>query len=236
MTGLAPLLGAIALVALGGLFAAIDAAINTISIARVDELVRDERPGAVRLARVVAERPRYINLVVLLRIVCETTATVLLVAYLTMHLGLRWGLFETVGDHGRHQLRRDRCRSAHRGTAERLPDRIGGRPSAAGDLGPAHAHQPAADPARQRADPRPRIPQRSVRLRDRTAGGGRPRPAARRGGRRRAPDDPVRVRARRHPRARGDGAAHRDGVDRERTRTPGRRRRWRCAAGTPASR
>ena len=52
------------------------------SIARVEELVRDERPGAVRLARVMAERPRYINLVVLLRIVCEITATVLLVGFL----------------------------------------------------------------------------------------------------------------------------------------------------------
>ena len=51
------------------------------SFARVEELVRDERPGAVRLARVIAERPRYINLVVLLRITCEMTATVLLVAY-----------------------------------------------------------------------------------------------------------------------------------------------------------
>jgi CBS domain containing-hemolysin-like protein len=92
VSDLAPLLGAIALVALGGLFAAIDAAINTVSMARVEELVRDERPGAARLARIVAERPRYINLVVLLRIACETTATVLLVAYLSEHLGLRWGL------------------------------------------------------------------------------------------------------------------------------------------------
>ena len=65
------LLGAIVLVALGGLFAAIDAAISTVSMARVEELVRDERPGAVRLARVMAERPRYINLIVLLRITCE---------------------------------------------------------------------------------------------------------------------------------------------------------------------
>ena len=82
MTGIAPLLGAIALIGLGGLFAAIDAAISTVSMARVEELMRDERPGAVRLARVIAERPRYINLVVLLRIACEMTATVLLVAYL----------------------------------------------------------------------------------------------------------------------------------------------------------
>ena len=92
MTGIAPLLGAIALIALGGLFAAIDAAISTVSIARVEELVRDERPGALRLARVMAERPRYINLVVLLRIACESAATVLLVAFLWDDLGLKWGL------------------------------------------------------------------------------------------------------------------------------------------------
>jgi CBS domain containing-hemolysin-like protein len=41
----------------------------------------------------MAERPRYINLVVLLRIACEITATVLLVAYLYEDLGLEWGLF-----------------------------------------------------------------------------------------------------------------------------------------------
>jgi len=44
VTGIAPLLGAIALIGLGGLFAAIDAAISTVSVARVEELVRDERP------------------------------------------------------------------------------------------------------------------------------------------------------------------------------------------------
>ncbi|WP_328358083.1 hemolysin family protein [Mycobacterium sp. NBC_00419] len=92
MTGIVPLLGAIALIALGGLFAAIDAAISTVSVARVEELVRDERPGALRLARVMAERPRYINLVVLLRIACESAATVLLVAFLWDDLGLTWGL------------------------------------------------------------------------------------------------------------------------------------------------
>ena len=92
MTGIAPLLGAIALIALGGLFAGIDAAISSVSVARVEELVRDERPGALRLARVMAERPRYINLVVLLRIACEAAATVLLVAFLWDDLGLKWGL------------------------------------------------------------------------------------------------------------------------------------------------
>lgn len=93
MTGWSELLGAIALIALGGLFAAIDAAVSTVSLARVQELVRDERPGAVALSTVMAERPRYINLVVLLRNTCEITATVLLVVFLYDNFGLRWGLF-----------------------------------------------------------------------------------------------------------------------------------------------
>ena len=93
MTGLSELLGAIALIALGGLFAAIDAAISTVSLARVQELVREERPGAVSLFKVMSERPRYINLVVLLRIICEITATVLLVVFLYDNLGMNWALF-----------------------------------------------------------------------------------------------------------------------------------------------
>ena len=92
VTGIASLLGALALIALGGVFAAVDAAISTVSIARIDELVRDERPGAARLARLVDDRPKYVNLIVLLRITCETAATVLLVAFLYEDLGLTWGL------------------------------------------------------------------------------------------------------------------------------------------------
>ena len=92
MSGLTPLIGALVLIGLGGMFAAIDAAISTVSIARVDELVRDERPGAVRLGRVIRERPRYVNLVVLLRIACETAATVLLVDFLDERLSRGWAL------------------------------------------------------------------------------------------------------------------------------------------------
>jgi CBS domain containing-hemolysin-like protein len=93
LTGLGQLLGAIALIALGGLFAAIDAAVSTVSIARVQELVREERPGAGALFKVMSERPRYINLVVLLRTTCEITATVLLVVFLYDNFGLDWALF-----------------------------------------------------------------------------------------------------------------------------------------------
>jgi CBS domain containing-hemolysin-like protein len=92
VTGIGQLIGALVLVGVGGLFAAVDAALSTVSMARVEELVRDERPGAVRLAKVMTERPKYINLIVLLRIACEVSATVLLAAYLDGHLGVSWGL------------------------------------------------------------------------------------------------------------------------------------------------
>jgi CBS domain containing-hemolysin-like protein len=59
----------------------------------VHELVRDQRPGAGRLATVMADRPSYINLVVLLRIVCEITATALLVVHLRHNLSRDWGLW-----------------------------------------------------------------------------------------------------------------------------------------------
>jgi CBS domain containing-hemolysin-like protein len=93
LTGLYQLLGALALICLSGLFTAIDGAISTVSLARVQELVRDKRPGAVALSKVMAERPRYINLVVLLRIACEINATVLLVVLLYDNFGLDWALF-----------------------------------------------------------------------------------------------------------------------------------------------
>ncbi|POX89381.1 hypothetical protein C3477_14195 [Mycobacterium kansasii] len=93
MTGLAQLLGAIVLIGLGGVFAALDAAFSTVSLARVQELVREARPGAVALLKVMVERPRYINLVVLLRIVCEITATAFLVVFFRHNLNLNGGLF-----------------------------------------------------------------------------------------------------------------------------------------------
>ena len=144
MNGIAQLLGAIALIGLGGLFAAIDAAISTVSVARVEELMREERPGAVRLARVVAERPRYINLVVLLRIVCEVTATVLLVAYLDGWLGVGWGLTAAAAIMTRRQLRGDRCRAPNARPPARVFNFAHDSPSVAGDFGSADPDQPTA--------------------------------------------------------------------------------------------
>jgi len=87
---------AVVLVPLGGLFAALDAALNTLSPARVEELAKDERPGAVRLVRIVADRPRYVNLMVLLRILCEIAAAVLLAGALIELIGPVWGVIVTI--------------------------------------------------------------------------------------------------------------------------------------------
>jgi CBS domain containing-hemolysin-like protein len=75
---IAPLLiVAILLVPVAGLFAAADAALNSVSRAHVESLVREGTPGARALAKVVADRPRHVNLLLLLRLAAETTATVL---------------------------------------------------------------------------------------------------------------------------------------------------------------
>jgi CBS domain containing-hemolysin-like protein len=74
---LALLVTAAGLVLFAGLFAAADAALGAASGARVEELVRAGRPGARQFAMVIAERPRHINLLLLLRLGCELAATVL---------------------------------------------------------------------------------------------------------------------------------------------------------------
>ncbi|WP_068159748.1 hemolysin family protein [Rhodococcus phenolicus] len=92
MSALALVVIAVVLVPLGGLFAAVDSALNTVSAARVDELAKDERPGAQRLRLILEDRPRYVNLMVLLRILCEITATVVLAGALLEVLDRTWAL------------------------------------------------------------------------------------------------------------------------------------------------
>jgi magnesium and cobalt exporter, CNNM family len=68
---------AVLLVVAAGFFACADAAISAVSRARVEGLVRTGRTGARQLLAVVSERPRHINLLLLLRLGCELAATVL---------------------------------------------------------------------------------------------------------------------------------------------------------------
>lgn len=70
-------LAAILLIPVAGLFAALDAALSTVSVARVDEMAKDGRYGASRLARMLTNRPRYINVTVLLHVLALVAAAVL---------------------------------------------------------------------------------------------------------------------------------------------------------------
>ncbi|GAB2756917.1 hemolysin family protein [Amycolatopsis magusensis] len=76
---------AVALVLFGGVFAAADAAVSTVSQARAEGMVRLGRAGARQLVAVIAERRRHINLLLLLRLGCELTSTVLVTVVF-----LRW--------------------------------------------------------------------------------------------------------------------------------------------------
>jgi CBS domain containing-hemolysin-like protein len=97
MSPVALIIIAALLVPLAGLFAAADAALNSVSRARVEALVREGRAGARALAAVVADRPRHVNLLLLLRLVAETAATVLLTVALARTITPVWAGILTAG-------------------------------------------------------------------------------------------------------------------------------------------
>ena len=82
-----PLLIAIGFVLLAGVFGCLEAALSRVSRVRVEELVRDGRRGASRLQRVLADPPRSLNLLLLMRVVCELTAMSLVTQYCLARLG-----------------------------------------------------------------------------------------------------------------------------------------------------
>jgi len=84
-TAIVLLVIAVLLVLIAGVFAALDAALQRLSKARVDELRRDGKKRAGALVLVMEERSRHVALLLLLRIACETAATVL-VALITYRL------------------------------------------------------------------------------------------------------------------------------------------------------
>jgi CBS domain containing-hemolysin-like protein len=83
-------LGAGLLVLLAALFAAAESALSRVSRVRVEELAREQRRGADRLARVLADPPRYLNLVLLLRVGAELSATVLVTSLFLARLARPW--------------------------------------------------------------------------------------------------------------------------------------------------
>src|SRR3954451_8219773 len=86
----AALVVAICLIPLGGLIACVDSALSRVSKARVEEFVREERRGAPALAVIMADRARYTNLLLLLRLSCELTATALATIVARAEFGTAW--------------------------------------------------------------------------------------------------------------------------------------------------
>ncbi|MFB9836153.1 hemolysin family protein [Actinoallomurus acaciae] len=86
---------AAALVTVGGLFASAETALARISRVRVEELVREDGHNARMLAQVVADSPRYLNLILLLRVSCELAATVIVTVVCTFWLGQNWRAYAT---------------------------------------------------------------------------------------------------------------------------------------------
>ncbi|NYJ00902.1 CBS domain containing-hemolysin-like protein [Nocardioides thalensis] len=84
------LLTAALLVVLAGLFTAADAAVGSFSKARAQELVGESRAGAQRLVAVLDDAPRHLNTALLLRLLCETTAIVLVTLLIAEHYDGSW--------------------------------------------------------------------------------------------------------------------------------------------------
>src|SRR5690348_3399723 len=81
---------AICLVPLAGFFAMMEAALQRVSKARVEELRREGNPRAARLEALLDDRARLVALLLLLRIVCETVAAVLVALVLYDVWGANW--------------------------------------------------------------------------------------------------------------------------------------------------
>ncbi|MFF4773587.1 hemolysin family protein [Microtetraspora fusca] len=71
------LISAVVLIVVGGLIASAETALSRISRVRAEEFVKEGRRGALRLQAIVKDPPRYLNLLLLLRLICELVATVI---------------------------------------------------------------------------------------------------------------------------------------------------------------
>ncbi len=96
LTLLLPLGWAVLFVLVAGVLACLEAALSRLSRVRVEELVRDERPGALRLQTVLSDPPRSLNLLLLLRLACELAATAIVVTYVLRRTSGSWPVVAAV--------------------------------------------------------------------------------------------------------------------------------------------
>ncbi|WP_019877912.1 hemolysin family protein [Sporichthya polymorpha] len=82
---------AVTLVAVAGAFAAMEASISRLSRSKVDELARSGRRLGVKLREIADDTPRYLNIALLLRLICELMATALVAVVALGEIDNKWG-------------------------------------------------------------------------------------------------------------------------------------------------
>ena len=78
------------LIPVAGVCAAADSAITMVSVGRVEEMARESRRGANSLLVICQDKPRFTNLLLMLRVGAELTATVSVAAVALSIWGIRW--------------------------------------------------------------------------------------------------------------------------------------------------
>ena len=81
---------AIVLVLMAGWWASAEATLARLSAVGAEQLAGSARPASRRLQAVFADLPRYLSILLLLRVICETSATVLVVAAFVHWFGATW--------------------------------------------------------------------------------------------------------------------------------------------------
>jgi CBS domain containing-hemolysin-like protein len=89
----APVVLSVALALVAGTLASVDAAISAFSKARAEELEDEGRGGAGRLARILEDPAPYLNSVLLVRVVAETSSVVLVALFVADQVDGLWQRF-----------------------------------------------------------------------------------------------------------------------------------------------
>ncbi|GAA0625216.1 hemolysin family protein [Sporichthya brevicatena] len=88
---------AVTLVAVAGAFAAMEAAISRLSRSKVEELARSGRRLGVKLREIADDTPRYLNIALLLRLICELMATAMVAVVALGEIDNKWGAVGLTG-------------------------------------------------------------------------------------------------------------------------------------------
>ncbi len=86
----APIFVSVALALVAGTLASVDAAISAFSKARAEELEDESRGGAARLAQILEDPAPFLNSVLLVRVLAETTSVVLVALFVADHVDGLW--------------------------------------------------------------------------------------------------------------------------------------------------